>query len=268
MDANNVVLGIMGGIARYSRLAGAAYPERFVVAVSFPCTDGLDPNLVQCFDDRSDWPRVDWLRAEIEARRIGALGELLGVYYGISPQDSAWTPYYELAASLDVPLIVHVGAGPPPAMRTPGCCPNFRGEYGDPRLLDPVLKRFPNLRLILVHAFDAAPSIELMRRYPNVYVETSPMDRVPQFLVHRALRAYKAAGLMDRVVFGSDYFGAVAKSIAVIEAADFLTEEDKRAIYYNNAARLLRLTPEQVRRHHWTLGKRIPTLHRLLGVMR
>ena len=250
MDANNVVLGIMGGIARYSRLAGQAYPARFIVGVSFPCTDGLDPNLVQCFDDGSDWPKVDWLRAEIEAGKIGALGELFGVYYGLSPQDSAWIPYYALAAVLDIPVIVHVGAGPPPQMRTPGCCPNFKGEYGDPLLLEPVLKRFPNLRLILVHAFDAPPSIELMRRYSNVYVETSPMDRVPQFFVHQALRAYKAAGLMDRVVFGSDYFGAMAKSIGVIEAADFLTEEDKRAIFYNNAARLLELTPEHIRQHH------------------
>ena len=69
-------------------------------------------------------------------------------------------------------------------------------------------------------------------------------------MVHSALRAYKEAGLIDRVVFGSDYFGAVRTSINVIEAATFLTEGDKRAIYYDNAAKFLRLTSEQIRRHY------------------
>ena len=35
-----------------------------------------------------------------------------------------------------------------------------------------------------------------------------------------------------------------------IEQADFLTAEQKRDIFYNNAARFLRLTPEQIARHH------------------
>jgi predicted TIM-barrel fold metal-dependent hydrolase len=36
----------------------------------------------------------------------------------------------------------------------------------------------------------------------------------------------------------------------LIEDAPFLTAEQRRAIFYNNAARFLRLSPEEVARHH------------------
>jgi hypothetical protein len=42
----------------------------------------------------------------------------------------------------------------------------------------------------------------------------------------------------------------VAVSIAVIEEAPFLTEEQKRNILYNSSARLLRLSDEQIAAHH------------------
>ena len=35
-------------------------------------------------------------------------------------------------------------------------------------------------------------------------------------------------------------------AIDTIEKADFLTQEQKRDIFYNNAARFLRLTPQQI----------------------
>jgi hypothetical protein len=35
-----------------------------------------------------------------------------------------------------------------------------------------------------------------------------------------------------------------------IESASFLTPEQKRDIFYNTAARFLRLSPEEIARHH------------------
>ena len=69
---------------------------------------------------------------------------------------------------------------------------------------------------------------------------SSPMTRVPTPLVHAALVRFAEAGHGDRIVFGSDYPGAVAGSLAVIESAP-LSEAQKRAILYDNAARFLRL---------------------------
>lgn len=39
-------------------------------------------------------------------------------------------------------------------------------------------------------------------------------------------------------------------SIAILEQAPFLSEEQKRDILYNNAARFLHLSEEDIARHH------------------
>ncbi len=54
-------------------------------------------------------------------------------------------------------------------------------------------------------------------------------------------------------MFGSDQMmwpEVIDIAIETIEAADFLTEEEKRDIFYNNAARFLRLSEEEIARHH------------------
>ena len=40
------------------------------------------------------------------------------------------------------------------------------------------------------------------------------------------------------------------KTLSQILRADFLTEEQKRDIFYNNTARFLRLSQEEIARHH------------------
>ena len=44
--------------------------------------------------------------------------------------------------------------------------------------------------------------------------------------------------------------GVIEPSLAAIEEADYLSEEQKRDILYNNAARFLRLSEEEIDRHH------------------
>lgn len=61
------------------------------------------------------------------------------------------------------------------------------------------------------------------------------------------------AGYGDRVMFGSDQMiwpGIIGPSVQAIEEAPFLTEAQKRDILYHNAARMLRLSPETIARHH------------------
>ena len=43
---------------------------------------------------------------------------------------------------------------------------------------------------------------------------------------------------------------AIGMAIEAIESADFLTAEHKQDILYNNAARFLRLSAEEIARHH------------------
>ena len=48
--------------------------------------------------------------------------------------------------------------------------------------------------------------------------------------------------------------GVIERAVAVIEQAPFLTPRQKRDILYNNAARFLRLSEEQIARHR-ALGR-------------
>ncbi|CAN5740254.1 hypothetical protein BH23GEM3_BH23GEM3_27030 [soil metagenome] len=43
---------------------------------------------------------------------------------------------------------------------------------------------------------------------------------------------------------------SIPVAIETIEQAPFLTEQQKRDIFYNNAARFLRLTPAEIARDH------------------
>jgi len=65
---------------------------------------------------------------------------------------------------------------------------------------------------------------------------------------HSYLRRLVEAGFGKRIMFGSDqsqWPDSIAAAIEGIESADFLTEERKRDIFYNNAARFLRLENKQ-----------------------
>lgn len=65
-------------------------------------------------------------------------------------------------------------------------------------------------------------------------------------------------GFEKRIMFGSDQMtwpDAIGTAVEAIEKADFLSAEQKRDILYNNAARFLRLTPEQIARHHGVMNK-------------
>jgi hypothetical protein len=55
------------------------------------------------------------------------------------------------------------------------------------------------------------------------------------------------AGLGKRIMFGSDQMiwpETIGMAVEAIESAEFLSEEEKRDIFYNNAVRFLRLDEE------------------------
>ena len=85
----------------------------------------------------------------------------------------------------------------------------------------------------------------MLMLYPNVYADTGAIDwLLPRPAFHDYLRALVNAGFGKRIMFGSDNMfwpDSIGLAIAGIEAADFLTEDQKRDIFYNNAARFYRL---------------------------
>lgn len=246
MERHNVVLGIVGGttancsdncageVARFVAVAG----ERVWGSVAFGQAN-VD---------------VDSLRARHSARQIAAIGEVLAQYDGRSPSDPEFEPYWELAETLDIPVGVHTGISFPGI--TQKGAPNFRVALGNPLLLEGLLNRHPKMRIYLMHGGHPflAGTIGILSVYPQVFVDVAVIDWIlPREEFHAYLKALVRAGFADRIMFGSDQMvwpEAIGLAIDGIESADFLTDQQKRDIFYNNAARFLKLSPEQIRRHH------------------
>jgi len=185
-------------------------------------------------------PALDSLRRGYTAGRWGGMGEIAGQLTGLAPNDPALAPYFALAAEFDVPVSIHTaGIGPP--------LPGFRAAAGSPLLLEDVLVRHPNLRVFVENA--GYPYLDemiaMMYQYPNLYGDLSTMTWViPRSAFHTYLKALIQAGLGKRLMFGSDQMRwpeMIGNAIEAIETADFLTAEQKRDIFYNNAVRFLRL---------------------------
>ena len=114
-------------------------------------------------------------------------------------------------------------------------------------LLEDVLVRHPKLRLFVENAGYPyrGEMIAMMYQYPQLHADMSTISWViPRLAFYDYLEAFVRAGLGKRLMFGSDQMRwpeMIGKAIEAIEAADFLTAEQKRDIFYNNAARFLRL---------------------------
>jgi hypothetical protein len=196
------------------------------------------------FDEVTSLPDVEQLRQQFMSGRLGVLGELVAQHAGLSLNDSLFAPYLTLAEELDIPVGVHTGLGPAGTPYT--CCPKFRVTYGNPILLEEVLVKHPKLRLYIMHG--GWPYLEetkaIMAVYPQVYADLATISWIiPREEFHEYLKDLIRAGFGKRLMFGSDQMvwpEAIGMAIEGIESAKFLSKEEKRDIFYNNAARFLK----------------------------
>ncbi len=88
-----------------------------------------------------------------------------------------------------------------------------------------------------------------MHMYPQVYADLSGFafnPGIPREEFHDYLQALIRAGFAKRLMFGSglspkDWATDIDAALEPIDSAVFLTPEQKEDIFYNNAARFLRL---------------------------
>lgn len=241
-----------------------AAPGKFVVGPAMPCTSKISRTpFYRCFPEGKGWPDLVWLERELAAGKIGILGEMLFVYFGVPPDDARMLPYWALAAKYDVPVAVHSSRGPPPGVgprRDPKCCPAFNSEMGNPALLRAVLKRHPQLRILMQHVGGptGAPeylpyreeTLAILADYPSVYVDLSIHNSAVSGEAHEAeLRRLIDAGFGDRIMFGSDN-RPVGPILRRMEKIGWLTAKQRRGILYDNAARFLRLDRKTIARHY------------------
>lgn len=230
MKKHNIVKAVVSNHYQAVLRWQAASPERIIASYGF-----------------DDPARVDlaFVRREHAAGRLRALGEIGLQYEGLSPNDQKMEPIWALAEELDVPVGLHTGLAPP---RTPyTCCPKFRTALGNPALLEEVLIRHPKLRVYLMHAGFPyeEETIAILHMYPQVYADLGVLDwSRPREEFHEYLRTLIRSGLGKRLMFGSDQMiwpEAVGLAVEGVESASFLTEEQKRDIFYNNAVKFFRL---------------------------
>jgi predicted TIM-barrel fold metal-dependent hydrolase len=191
---------------------------------------------------------------------VNALGEITAQYMGLAPNDSRLESYYALAEELDVPVLIHLGFGPPrapyPSSPVPRKSPSFRAAVGNPLLLEDVLLRHKRLRVLVMHAGWPLTDemIAILYYHPNVYVDLAglPSSLVPRPAFDAALRRLVDAGFADRIVFGSDGTEEgvdwLVDGIAAVRNATSISAAQRRGILYTNAARFFRLESESDRR--------------------
>ncbi len=228
----NIVKAVTSGPAETVAQWRAAAPDRILAGVYV--------------DENNPLPDLATLRADILAGRVRVLGELVLQHMGMAPNDPRLEPYYALAAELDIPLAIHTGFGPPGTPYLPGL-QGFRVTLGNPALVEEVLVRHPRLRIYLMHG--GLPYLQetkvILAVYPQVYLDLATISWIlPRQEFHNYLRELMLAGFGKRLLFGSDQMfwpEAIGMAIEGIESASFLSGQEKRDIFYNNAVQFLRL---------------------------
>lgn len=226
MDRYNIVKGFLSGVDLSAvREWTKAAPGRFVASpfILKPESSGLEK-----------------LRQEYASGHFSGMGEIGAQLLGIPPNDPSLEPYFKLAEELDLPVLIHtLGIGP--------YMPHFSVAAGSPLLLEEVLVKHPKLRLFVENAGYPYRDemIAMMYQYPQLYVDVSTITWViPRTAFYDYLKAFIWAGLGKRILFGSDQMvwpEKIGAAVEAIEKAPFLTDEQKRDIFYNNALRFLRL---------------------------
>ena len=226
MDRYNIVKGFLSDLDLDElRKWGEAAPGRFILSPFIHEPEKADP---------------DHLRQELKAKRLAGIGEIGSQLVGIAPNDPRLDPYFALAEEFDVPVLIHTeGIGPP--------LPSFRTAAGSPLLLEKVMVSHPRLRIFVENT--GYPYLDemiaMMYQYPQLYGDVSTITWIiPRSAFYDYLKRLIEAGLGKRLMFGSDQMRwpeMIGEGIKAIEEADFLTDEQKRDILYNNAVRFLQM---------------------------
>ena len=152
------------------------------------------------------------------------------VHGGFAVNDRALYPAYALCQERGVPVVLHCGTS---------TFPGALNQYGDPILLDDVLRDFRRLDVVLAHGgrgwwYDAAAFLALSN--PRVWIELSglPPSRLQAYYAR-----HNWARLTRRMIFGTDWPGipGIARNARAVAA---LCPDDETAglVLAGNAARV------------------------------
>jgi predicted TIM-barrel fold metal-dependent hydrolase len=155
------------------------------------------------------YPLDEELARQLE---LGAIAlKVHPVHGGFAVNDRALYPAYAMLQERGLPLIVHCGTS---------TFPGALNQFGDPVLLDDVLRDFRSLDIVLAHGgrgwwYDAAAFLALSN--PHVWIELSglPPSRLTTYYARHNWQR-----LTRRMIFGTDWPGipGIARNARAIAA--------------------------------------------------
>jgi hypothetical protein len=208
----------------------AAAPDRIIPSLGISDSGQMS---VQAFKD------------SLEGGFYKVMGEVAPQYRGMSPSDMSLDEYFGVAEELGIPVGIHMGTGGNGMANITS--PNYRASMGRPFLLEDMLARHPKLKIWVMHA--GYPMIDemiaLMGAHAYVYVDLAGFIwSYPLAEIHAYTKRLVQAGFGKRIMYGTDLMiwpKLLETSIGVIENANYLSEDQKRDIFYNNAVRFFNL---------------------------
>jgi len=155
------------------------------------------------------------------------------VHAGIAANDRALYPAYAICQERGIPVIVHCGTS---------TFPGALNQYGDPVLLDDVLRDFRELDFVLAHGgrgwwYDAAAFLALTN--PRVWIELSglPPSRLQTYYARHSWPR-----LARRMIFGTDWPGIPGIAANARAVAKLLPDDETVGLVLSgNAARVYNL---------------------------
>ena len=223
--------GIAAELNRWTDAFVRRQPAALPFATVFPGDEGNVEMLETLFGDRG------FLGVKVQP--------LVSDFY---PNDERMEEVYRCLLENGRILAIHAGTAP------------IANRYVGADNFEPVMRKFPELKVIVAHmgAFEFDRFFEMVRRYPNLYLDTSVNFIDPALMADLVSRREfppleipadfdpaTLEELSDRILFGSDYPNIPYTYQDCIDSilAVGMGEEFNRAVFFANARRLLEMTP-------------------------
>ncbi len=156
---------------------------------------------------------------------------------GFSLTDACVVPFYEYCNSHKLPILIHTGS----------TFSRFdeKSSVEKEKVME-IANRYPYVNFILAHAafFDYRNSVELAKRYDNVYLDLAGFQNEPDLDIVLEKINYVVGLVPEKVIFGTDWpmfvgRGKQKKWVDIIEEHVCTQVNLKRLIFSDNFLRLI-----------------------------
>ena len=132
-------------------------------------------------------------------------------WFGMSPDDRKYYPFYAKCVELGVPIQIQVGRALQPHLES----------VGRPDAIDRIAVDFPELKVVAIHTGFPweREMVAVVEKHPNVYLGAD--TRHPQLWATEIVD-YIRNSVADRVMFGTDYPSGAADFAGFLDAIDKL----------------------------------------------